>query len=408
MKRKNYNDVVSVDAPVKKTKSSRNKKNNNYFDLTNDEYEAFKKVPVSEAQKQVNKKAQEELTEVHQPKPTYYPTFADAPHTWQADLMFMPYTKKGDDRKKLHGFFCMVNVNTKYAFARQLIFKSKKEDEDYGARKSKKIKGTVKTQQNTATALKGILDIDIPREVAWLRKSKAEGGGGVPDAEIKVNKIFTDDGGEFGGAFKELCEDRGILLYRLSPKTGSKHRTGVVERFNRTLRRYYFKWMSEHPNESHYFNNALPKVLAEYNRHMDHRSIRDFFRTKGKLSEAKYGKGVFAFSPRMMVTEAREKEWVEYKRKQMKKVDEKYKDVIQKLSSNPTVRYFKKTYDTNKFTKFGKGTLSEPHKITGRTNDHEIASSWSRSRNGRMMVPSKSFQLDGNPLKVLPYDIHIR
>jgi hypothetical protein len=58
---------------------------------------------VSEAQKQVNKKAQEELTEVHQPKPTYYPTFADAPHTWQADLMFMPYTKKGKDRRN-----CMV------------------------------------------------------------------------------------------------------------------------------------------------------------------------------------------------------------------------------------------------------------------------------------------------------------
>jgi hypothetical protein len=110
----------------------------------------------------------------------------------------------------------------------------------------------------------------------------------------------------------------------------------------------------------------------------------------------------------MMVFEAREKEWVEYKRKQMAKVDKKYKDVIQKLKTKPTIRYFKKTYDTNKFTKFGKGTLSEQHKIIGPTKDHEIKSSWSRTRSGRTMVPSKSFQLEGNPLKVLPYDIHIR
>ena len=45
MKRKNYNDVVDIDTPVhKKTKSSRNKKKDTYFDLTNDEYEAFKKL----------------------------------------------------------------------------------------------------------------------------------------------------------------------------------------------------------------------------------------------------------------------------------------------------------------------------------------------------------------------------
>ena len=151
------------------------RKNNDrdYFDLTLDEYEAYKPPPLTDAQKQVKEKAREELTEVQQEKPTYYPTFADAPHTWQADLMFMPYTKKGESRKKLHGFFVMVNVNTKYAFARQLIFSSKNEDEDYGARNSKKIKGTVKTQNNTATALRGILDIDIPKELTWLRKSRA-------------------------------------------------------------------------------------------------------------------------------------------------------------------------------------------------------------------------------------------
>ena len=89
MKRKNYNDVVAIDAPVKKTKSS-NKKKSNYFDLTSDEYEAFKAAPVSETQKKVKEKAQEDLTEVQQEKPTYYPTFADAPHTWQANLMFIP------------------------------------------------------------------------------------------------------------------------------------------------------------------------------------------------------------------------------------------------------------------------------------------------------------------------------
>ena len=66
------------------------------------------------------------------------------------------------------------------------------------------------------------------------------------------------------------------------------------------------------------------------------------------------------------------------------------------------MRYFKKTYDTSKFTK------AEPYQIAGPTKDHEIKSAWSRLRSGRTMVPSKSFQLEGNTLKVLPYDIHIR
>jgi hypothetical protein len=66
--------------------------------------------------------------------------------------MFMPYTKKGESRKKLHGFFCMVNVNTKYAFARQLIFKSKNEDEDYGSKKSRKIQGAILTEPTQCIA----------------------------------------------------------------------------------------------------------------------------------------------------------------------------------------------------------------------------------------------------------------
>jgi hypothetical protein len=247
----------------------------------------------------------------------------------------------------------MVNVNTKYAFARQLIFKSKKDEDEsytYGKTKATKIRGTVKTADNTAAALRGILDIDIPRELEWLRRE-----GGVPEADLRVNKIFTDDGDEFGGAFKKLCDDRNITLYRLSPDTGSKHRTGIVERFNKTLRRYYFKWIEAHPDQSDYFNNALPQVLQEYNRKADHHSIREFFRSKGRLSEEKYGKDVYSFTPVMMLKEGREKEWVEYKKKQMNKVDDKYKDVISMLKNKPTVRYFKKPFENKKFQESRKG-----------------------------------------------------
>ena len=386
-----------------------------YFDLSNEDYDVFKPTPISEEEQQAKKKVKEDLSEKAQEKPTFYPIFGDAPHTWQADLMFMPYVKKADREKKnpnykLHGFLVVINVNTKYAFARQLIFKSKKDEDDsyeYGKTKATKIKGTVKTADNTATALRGILDTDIPRELTWLRKSKVEGGGGVPEAKIEIRKLFTDDGDEFGGDFKKLCDDRGIALYRLSPNTGSKHRTGIVERFNKTLRRYYFKWVNENPGKSDYFNTALPKVLEEYNRKSDHRSIREFFRSKGKLSEKRFGKDVFSFTPVMMLKENREKEWYEYKKKQMSKVDDKYKDVIATLKTKPTVRYFKKPFEKSRFKKAGLGTLSQPAKVKGPTKDHNITSEWSRLRSGRLTVPSKSFRVEGSSLQVLPYDVLI-
>jgi hypothetical protein len=72
-----------------------------YFELSNEDYQAFKPAPLTEEEKRVKKKVKEDLSEKTQGRPSYYPTFADAPHTWQADLMFMPYVKKADRKKKM-------------------------------------------------------------------------------------------------------------------------------------------------------------------------------------------------------------------------------------------------------------------------------------------------------------------
>ena len=46
----------------------------------------------------------------------WYPIYSDKPNSYQADLMFEPYVNsKGE--KILQAILCLINVNTKYAFA---------------------------------------------------------------------------------------------------------------------------------------------------------------------------------------------------------------------------------------------------------------------------------------------------
>ena len=51
----------------------------------------------------------------------YYPIYSDNPGGWQADLMFLPYTNSRNETR-LHAILCVININSKYAFARMLPF----------------------------------------------------------------------------------------------------------------------------------------------------------------------------------------------------------------------------------------------------------------------------------------------
>ena len=78
-----------------------------------------------------------------------------------------------------------------------------------------------------------------------------------------IARLYTDEGGEFKGSFKEFCDSHGIEQHRFKKEEGSKRRLGVVERFNRTIRRYLEvqrKLRGPLPLE-----DVLPDVLDLYN-----------------------------------------------------------------------------------------------------------------------------------------------
>ena len=59
----------------------------------------------------------------------YYPIYSDNPGGWQADLMFLSYTNSKNETR-LHAILCVININSKYAFARMLPFTSKRGGRD--------------------------------------------------------------------------------------------------------------------------------------------------------------------------------------------------------------------------------------------------------------------------------------
>jgi len=52
-----------------------------------------------------------------------------------------------------------------------------------------------------------------------------------------VDHLYVDEGSEFMGSFREYCDSNNIHVIVFKASTGTKRRLGVVERFNRTLRR---------------------------------------------------------------------------------------------------------------------------------------------------------------------------
>ena len=139
----------------------------------------------------------------------YYPIYSDQTGAWQADLMFMNFTNSKGKTKR-HSILCMVNINTKYAFARQLIFGAmgnKAEDELWKSSKdddmeSRKPVISRKTATVCKTAMEHIVKDDFEKEEKWFAEQ------GHPHVKFKVNVIYTDDGSEFKGVFDEWCRSK--------------------------------------------------------------------------------------------------------------------------------------------------------------------------------------------------------
>ena len=370
-------------------------------------------------QKKLKQEVQQELTEVNYDVKDLYPIYSDTVGGWQMDLMFFNTPIGNSGTYKEHVLLCVININSKYAFVRELTFTSTKKDTVWKPRNKEvyKVTGNAKSSAKVRDAMIKILK-DMKKEQTFLR---TEAPSPNPHATFKVKVLYSDDGSEFKGEFEKWCKSKNIRQVQFKPLTGKKTRLGVVERFNRTFRRYYEVYLKEHPKTSTKLNVLIPEILKEYNREKDHKSIRKFWRRnfpsnkrmRGGYDEKTKQPISLVFTPMMMMLRGKQTDWMEYKKKQTRKVDELYAKKIKQLQQLPTVRYWKKLLEKKKesksavegkelFAKSGKGTLTQPVQVL---KQHSYVN---QSQKKPSVTIAKSFMVGANKegaLKLLLYDL---
>ena len=373
-------------------------------------------------QKKVKKSVQEEITEAKYNVKDWYPIYSDTVGGWQADLMFLNVKLGKTENYREHCLLCVININSKYAFVKELPFTPQKNKDSAWrptTKKVYKVPGTAKSSAKVRDAMMKILQ-DMREEQQYLR---FQAPGANPHATFKVKVIYTDDGGEFKGDFQRWCQEKEIRQVRFQPLTGKKTRMGVVERFNRTFRRYYEVYLKTHPETPKKLNVLIPEIMKEYNREKDHKSIRNFWRRnvpsnrRMRASGGTKGNPIsLKFTPMMMMLKGKQTEWMDYKRKQTDKVDSVYAKKITQLQQKPTVRYWKKLILKKKgakndvegeeqFAKSGSGTLTKPVQVL---RQHTYMN---KSQKEPVKTLGKSFVVGSGEhagLKLLPYDLVVK
>jgi hypothetical protein len=248
-------------------------------------------------------KANEDLSQRHLDKKAiqWYPIYSDTPNSYQADLMFEPYiNSKGE--KILQAILCVINVNTKYAFASAVDYTKnvKAMDERDWKSNSSKILLNNKDSGLVLRALKRIVE-SMQGEADALNEFKEMNN----TAHFQIDKLYVDEGSEFKGDFKQYCEKQGIHLIVFSPQTGSKRRLAIVERFNRTLRRLLEKEV--HMNSKKPIKDLIPNALDLYNRYLNHRGIEQFLRRDKQKARLRY-------FPAMMMVPDIERQYIQFMR----------------------------------------------------------------------------------------------
>ena len=360
-------------------------------------------------EKDIQKAVQNQYKEAKQKVDHYYPIYSDKKGAWQADIMFEPYTVKNITR--VHGFFVMVNINTKYAFVKQQPFTPSSKDEEWipvgeGKKLNIKQKGGATSSVKARNALQDILKKDIPREQQYLHQQTRQ------RLDFPVEVIYTDEGSEFKGDFEKFCQKQGIRHVTFTPSTGTKRRLGIVERFIRTLRRYMETYKKEkltaQQQDNFWFPTYVQQVVDRYNRHKNHSSIRQFVR-KGLGGRFRIPKQI-TLSPAFMMRKGREDIWMKYKMGYTAAVDKYYKKTIDHLKKGAYVRYFNYLQQSKRnpkkdhgaqFSKLGKGTLMEYYKTT-QSHQYCIVGRSTRNRTYQTGQQGKSFELRDSLFRVLP------
>lgn len=349
--------------------------------------------PVSEQQLVL---ANDELTEKYFPRKSvkWYPVFADQPNSYQADLMFEKVSNsKGV--KILQALLCVININTRYAFVVpvQYTVNYKKEYDSAWTPdgKSKNIPVSNKEAGKVLNALKDVIramrgEQEILNDALELKN----------EVEFKIDRLYTDEGGEFKGMFHAFLEnptpipiDNGEIVidpvshFVFKKGEGSKRRLSIVERFIRTFRRLLEKQKVMNPQLTRLMDR-IPEALDLYNRYLNHRSIEKFLKhIDGEEFKEDTEQRYF---PAMMTLPGIEEKYIDYMRKRHKQVEQFYSGKIEDILTKKDVKYFKRNWENDIFGKAGGSTLK-----SGRVSQ--------RNEKG------PSFKFSDMKQKYMPYEI---
>ena len=407
------------------------------MDFLDDDFLQFVRERNRSDQRDTKKEQQvkEAVTEKYPKIKEFYPIYSDTPDAWQADLTFFwekaqhyvdtsskpePKRKgrkpKAPKTKRLRiAVLCVINVNTRFAFAKVTEFtpaeaeKSESTDKDWSDLQkatSEVVRGSNKTAEKTRDALKKILS-----EMSSLKGAKLKRASGfkgdlskLKGYNFRIKTLYTDEGSEFKGAFETFCRSKRIRLVHFTPSTGSKRRLGIVERFNRTLKRLLRLERERQVQggvEASSVEDLLPVVLENYNYDNPHRGLVETARKASGLAKGKWDRSKVLSKMTPFAMTKKEDAIVNVKKAKRQEVEDRYKDDVRKLNRRPNVRFFK-TLDTSDFKRFsdrfqhqGAGTLTDKsYRIRGR---HSY---------GTQQKKGDSFAIDGlKGFRVMPYDV---
>ena len=115
--------------------------------------------------------------------------------------------------------------------------------------------------------------IDVLSKYAWSVPIKDKKGSTITNAFRRITKVrkpqmlWVDQGTEFyNGTFRKWLENEDIQLY----STHNEGKAVVVERFNRTLKTWMWRYFSA--NSTNVYLDILPQLITRYN-NTKHRSI---------------------------------------------------------------------------------------------------------------------------------------
>jgi len=253
----------------------------------------------------------------------YFPIYSKQKHAYQADLTFYKVAVK-DGYYINRPILCLININTRFAAAWPLEYTLKsKEDVDADWEPDETRERGKKRKISSA-------DTSEPPSLKLLKQVQTKTSANTLKALLscliylyhhgnQVDVVYSDDGKEFKGEVQEFCNNTRLFLqthphvheeirlkerkmfaqegkkqYRnknlvfkmlpdhirwntFNPNEGSKRRTGIVERFNRTLKGLLRK-ITHDPETRQVIpgidlEEALLYVLGTYNMIKNHRTM---------------------------------------------------------------------------------------------------------------------------------------